>query len=108
MKQTKKRERTIQILEHFIPSGDWSTIVKNLPESKTIQEKPDGVTAEEAFFQKSERGIQPTAVTNVVRYLQLLYAQRRMALQITEWKKDLKSGLLRMDDLLPLEQELVR
>ncbi len=62
--------------------------------------KKKGVSAEEAFFLKSERGKTPPYVTNLGEFCRLLWAQRHMAMTIKMWKEGFAEGTLLMSDFV--------
>lgn len=87
---TNKQKKALRIVEWFIPSKiDWAkaTDSYHMVGLDSVSESANGVTPEEAFFLRSERGKLPDTVTNKARLAALLWGQRRMALQVAQWKE---------------------
>jgi hypothetical protein len=110
MNKQAKRQKTIRRLEHFIPQALKTRKPLDsavFAEMRHIEEHDDGMDAIEAFFLKSETGKTPQKVNNLRQYIQLIYAQRRMALWVTEMKRDIKNGLIHSFELDPIEREVL-
>ncbi len=79
MKFTDKQLNELKIIEWFIPDTDFS-VDKNNGDSEIgisdIEERTDGMPAEEAFFMKSQFGKFPTNVENKPRLRALLWGKK--------------------------------
>lgn len=101
---TTKQKKTLEIIEYFIPDHvKWGhpttkvTAYSAIGVFGLIQSRL-GVSAEEAFFMRSERGKFPKKVKSLPRLVALLWGQRRMALHIQMWKDMNREGLLFIQD----------
>lgn len=107
MKLTKKQQKTLKIIEWFIPDiKDWNSKLCRITGYGVIGLNPrkknwkTGISAEEAFFLKTERGKLAGKVTNTPRLASLLYGQNRMALHVTTYKEDFEGGILHPQDFI--------
>lgn len=105
VKLTQKQQKALRLVEYFIPSNvkDWSSPVTKMnayPQVglHEVTESPNGVSAEAAFFQKTERGNLPVLVNDIPRLCSLLWGQRWMATNIQMWKESAEQGLIFPDD----------
>jgi len=90
IKLTPKRQSTLRRLERFMPpnyDGRDGPIA-------LITEDPCGVSGEEAFFLRTERGLRDIKTRDVKRCNQLLVAHRHMGITVELWKKSLREGLV--------------
>ena len=105
---TKKQQETIQLIEWFIPENvEWTNkVVFSLGFSRIsiAEEADDGISSKEAFFLKTERGIDAPKVKNVPRLEALLSGHKWMTVQEKMWSKCFKEGTLS----LPNGPECVR
>src|SRR2546421_9154 len=101
MKLTKKQQQTIIVVEYFIPES----ITGNFPLDRLqnykgdfklndIEEDKNGISAEEAFFMKTERGKLPKTVSDMRRFIQLLWGQRHMAMHEKMYRIEFSHGRL--------------
>lgn len=110
MRLTTKQKKRIALLEQFIPSNiDWTHphTKYNITELKLTEDK-DGVEPEEAYFNWTDKGIKPDKIKNVIRYAQLVWGHKRLALHIDMWKQGMEDGDLFFVELDPEEAKLVR
>jgi hypothetical protein len=97
LRLTTKQQRALQLIEWMInPKWKHDTV----PEQNMIREDPSAVSAEQAFFDKSERGIQHTVVSNKKRYLDLLYGHRWLAAHVKMWKEGINEGSCLVQDFI--------
>ena len=106
MKLTKKQQERIKAIEWFMPEAvkDWghkhvrasSYAILGLNSKKKNWKL--GLSAEEAYFLKTDKGILAGKVSNTPRFASLLQGHRYMALQMTMWKEDFEKGLLFPED----------
>lgn len=89
MKLGKSREKALKHIEYFV-SPEWK-LDKHSDQWGvfSIPESSDGVSAEEAFFAKSEKGSFPKSLTigERQRLLALLWGQRWMATHEKMWRE---------------------
>lgn len=73
---TKKQEREIKIIEWFVNPG-WGSSVSNdyLIGIENITESDTGISPEDAFFMKSEKGKLPEVVNNKKRLRLLMWGK---------------------------------
>ena len=86
-----KQSKTIDTIKWFIPesiktwlkatTGDAEIGILNVIQSRK------GVSAEEAFFLKTERGIMPAKVKSKTQLRKLLWGHKRMAMHEKMWKE---------------------
>lgn len=86
MKLKPKQVKALENVSEFIPPwiSDWGNRVVALNDNiigLNSKESEDGVSAEEAFFMKTERGKLPEYVKDVPRLRALLWGQRWMAVE---------------------------
>jgi len=115
---TNKQLEALQTIEWFIPDWvKWSTKVvtglgfRRISSPEKTKQAEDGISPEEAFFLKSERGIDAPKVTDLGRLEALLWGQRWMAAQIKMWKQGLRDGVSLPSDFVdepPYIQKLVK
>jgi len=98
---TKKQAQALIVVEYFVPTPcrndnpvDMITNWRNDLGLADIIEDPHGMTPEDAFFLKTDRGKTPPAVTDLKRFVQLLYGQRAMAMHEKMYTTSFKEATL--------------
>lgn len=95
MRLTTKQNKALKLIAYFIrPTWDMRLV----PERNTIEESPEGVSPEQAFFDKSDKGISHKKITNKGRYLALLYGHRWMTYHEKAWREGFEEGVLLPED----------
>ena len=90
---TPRREKELKIIEWFIPDNcDWNNrkviFLDNYIGISDIEENPNGITAEEAFFMRSERGKFPVNCKNKARLRAILWGKTWRERHLSEvWDK---------------------
>lgn len=96
-KLNRKAKNKIKQIEWFIPNFDWNSRA-NIPGAHEYIEHGDGIDAELAFLDWTDRGIRHKEINGVARYLSLVEGLRRMTLQMTQWAEGFQEGTLFLSD----------
>jgi hypothetical protein len=93
-KLTKKRMKVLKMLEWFTPEKSSYEVVmrRGTFRLSKAKQKKSGIEPLEAFFLKSERGIDVESCTNIVELERLLRAQRYMAMMVKMWNEGVRDG----------------
>ncbi|SRR5258708_5023602 len=109
MNLTKKQLKAIQTVEWFIPNNIKNFNSKNTRLSsyptvglnpKARNWKKNGVSPEESFFSKTERGKIIKRVTDTPRLASLLWGHRWMATHIKMWQEGFSECILNPVDFV--------
>lgn len=102
MKMTKGRTKALEILNWFIKdykSKGWDRESNiRLYGVGGIKEDVNGLQPEESFFMFTETGKVAESVTSRLRLVELLVAQKRLALNIAMWKEGIQDHLTYVSD----------
>lgn len=88
-----RQRRIIERLDQMLPMN-YDGTMPPFGGADLSRESADGITAEEAFFLKTDRGIESSKIKDVRRYNQLLAAHRRLSLNVEFWKEALEHGYM--------------
>jgi len=97
MELTKKQIEVIHALEYFIPER-YDGSVPRFGENNLYKERDDGVTAEEAYFLKTNKGQESEYIKDVKRYNKLLSGHWRLSLHVSMWEEGFTEGTLFLED----------
>jgi hypothetical protein len=94
MKLNPRRELALKKVEWFIPVNvDWKSEKTILNDGQigiiNIQDDSAGTSAEEAFFNKTERGRLPSKINNLPRLRALLWGHKWLAAHEKMWREGL-------------------
>ena len=104
MNLSKRQLQALKELRYFIPSTvDWKNVPRHVLTGLNIdyvKQSRKGVSAREAFFLKSDQGVNVETVRGIGRYAALLSAQRWMAAHEKMWREGFFEGTLHPHDFL--------
>ena len=110
---TKRQKKTLQLVREFTPSWikDWNhpdiIFADNQIGIGDIKQSSRGKYAYEAFFSKTERGIIPKEVKNIVALRKLLWGHKWMPAHVKMWKEGISEGTFFAFELKPLWRKLL-
>lgn len=108
---TRKQTKALRLVKEFTPSWitDWSTadMSDNEIGIDTVIQSSKGVTASEAFFLKTERGVMPPEVKNKTALRKYLWGQKWMAIHVKMWEEGIREGRFYAFELKPTWRKLL-
>lgn len=93
-KLTNKRKKALEKIEEFI-NPHWKHKHRKHYDYffNSVKEETGAISAEEAFFNHSERGIKPTKVNDANRYADLMWGLRWLTWQKEQYRKNGENNL---------------